>query len=284
MMASFRPDDRPAWQMAVCDCHLHIYDPAFPYADEAGLRPPPATVSDYRTVRAAQGVARSVVVQPSSYGYDNRCTLAAVSQLGRERARAIVTVPDTIGDDELLRLDAAGARGVRLNLLRGATLDTAAVGRLAERIAPLGWHLQLHVDAASLPTLAPWLAALPLPVVLDHFGRLDPSRPSQDPSWQTLRKLLGERHIWIKLSAPYLLDPAGLPRHAALTPLVDMLLGAAPDRTIWGSDWPHPGWQAAGHQPLDELMLRDWAWAQFARHGLAQAVLADNPARLYGFD
>lgn len=267
----------------VCDCHLHIYDPAFPYAPDAALRPPPATVDTYRALRDSLGIRRSVVVQPTTYGYDNRCTLDAVARLGVENARAVTVVPPTIGDDALRELDRAGCRGVRINALRGASLDTEATGALARRIAPLGWHVQLHVDGAALVALSPWLRALPVPVVLDHMGRLNPAHAPDSPPWQTLRALLAEPHIWGKLSAPYLLDPGGVPGYRALAPVTEMLLETAPQRLLWGSDWPHPGWHAQGHPPLDEAALRDWAWRQLEARGIARAVLVDNPARLFGF-
>lgn len=267
----------------VCDCHLHIYDPAFPYEPDAALRPPPATAATYQAVRDAQGVRRSVIVQPTTYGYDNRCTLDAVARLGMENARAVAVVPATVSDEELFRLDQGGCRGVRINALRGALLDTEAAGALARRIAPLGWHLQLHVAGAALPALSPWLRALPVPVVLDHMGRLNPAQDPESPPWRALRDLLNEAQIWVKLSAPYLLDPDGAPGYRALAPLAEILLETAPQRLLWGSDWPHPGWHAQGRPRLDEAALHDWAWRHLDRHGIARKVLIDNPARLYGF-
>lgn len=281
--ANVPPFPGPPAAGPVCDCHLHIYDPAFPYEPDAALRPPPATAAAYRALRDALGIRRSVIVQPTTYGYDNRCTLDAVARLGMENARAVAVVPATIGDAELLELDQAGCRGVRINALRGALLDTEAAAALARRIAPLGWHLQLHVEGAALPALSPWLRALPLPVVLDHMGRLNPAHGPESPSWRALHALLDEPHVWIKLSAPYLLDPDGASGHPALAPLMEMLLGTAPQRLLWGSDWPHPGWHAQGRPPLDEAALHDWAWRHLDRHGVAHKVLIDNPARLYGF-
>ncbi len=272
----------PAGGLA-CDCHLHIYDPAYPYEAEAALKPPPAPAAAYGAVRDGLGIRRGVVVQPTTYGYDNRCTLDAVARLGPANTRAVVVVPPSIGDDALHRLTAAGARGIRVNAVRGAALDTQAVGALARRIAPLGWHLQLHVDGAQLPALSAWLRELPLPVVLDHMGRPDPGQPADSPSWRALRALLLQPHVWVKFSAPYLLEPEGPPDYGRLTPLVDTLLATAPQRVLWGSDWPHPGWHAQGRPPLDEAGLCHWAWRHLERHGVARDVLVDNPARLYGF-
>lgn len=278
-----QPRANPLTAGPICDTHLHIYDPAFPYDPGAALQPPLATCDDYRAVFGALGVRRSVVVQPTTYGYDNRCTLDAVKRLGRANARAVVVVPPTISDDALLALAEAGACGVRINALRGAPLDAESLSCLAWRIAPLGWHVQLHVDGATLMEQAPLLAALPTPVVLDHMGRMEGVLDRSNPAWHTLRGLLDQPHIWVKLSAPYLLQPDGTPDYPALSPLVDTLAQTAPQRLLWGSDWPHPGWRAQGQPDLDEAALAQWAWGHLERHGLAQAALVDNPARLYGF-
>jgi len=264
-----------------CDTHLHIYDPRYPYADAAGLRPAPATPAQYLAMRRALGLERAVVVQPSSYGTDNRCTLQAVAELGRDRTRAVVVVTPQIADVQLDTLHSQGARGVRVNALRGAALNRDAVAGLCARIAPLGWHLQLHVPGEQLPGLEPWLRTLPAPVVLDHFARLAPADArSGSPAYAALCRLLDGGRLWLKLSAPYLVS-AGRPPFDDLAGLVGDLVRRAPGRLLWGSDWPHPGWVDAGGAALDEAAL-----LRAIREGLGRQereVLCDNPARLYGF-
>lgn len=278
------PPLNPSTTGPICDTHLHIYDPGFPYDPGAALQPPPATAADYRAMREALGIRRSIIVQPTTYGYDNRCTLDAVGRLGRTHARAVVVVPPTISDDALVSLAQGGACGVRINALRGAALDAESLSSLARRIAPLGWHVQLHVDGLALTELAPLLGRLPTPVVIDHMGRMERSPDPGSSAWRTLTSLLAQPHIWVKLSAPYLLQPDGSPEYPALAPLVDTLADKASQRLLWGTDWPHPGWRAQGGAALDDIALARWAWRHLERHGLAQAALVDNPARLYGFE
>lgn len=267
----------------IFDCHLHIYNSAFPYVPEAALRPAPALVADYLSTHQSLGVQRVVVVQPTSYGYDNRCTLDAVARFGLDSAKAVVVVPPEVSDDALRELAAAGACGVRVNAMRGAPLDTEAISSLATKIATVGWHLQLHVDGAQLPFLSAWINTLPVPVVLDHMGRLDVAQREQSADWCALQDLLKGPNCSVKLSAPYLLQPTGGSEYAALSPLVDMLLSTAPHRVLWGSDWPHPGWYAQGNPQLDDVALTHWAWRHLERHGAAHTVLVENPARMYEF-
>lgn len=268
---------------AICDTHLHIYDPGFAYDPDAVLQPPAATVAEYDAVRQMLGIQRNVIVQPTTYGFDNRCTLDAVARLGRANSRAVVVVAPTISEEALCAMHEAGACGVRINALRGATLDPDSLLALARRIAHLGWHVQLHTDGAALVQLAPWLEGLPTPVVIDHMGRTERALDPSSPTWRTLTRLLARPHVWVKLSAPYLLQPDGAPHYAALDPWVRVLTDTAGDRLLWGTDWPHPGWHAQSRAALDEVTLAGWAWKHLAHRGLAQAALVDNPARLYGF-
>jgi len=273
----------PPVEGAICDTHLHIYDPAFAYDPAAALQPPSATAADYVAVRQVLGVQRNVIVQPTTYGFDNRCTLDAVARLGKANSRAVVVVPPSVSDEALWCMHEAGARGVRINALRGAALDPDSLSALAQRIAHLGWHVQLHTDGAALAELSPWLEQLATPVVIDHMGRTERSLDPSSPTWHTLISLLARPHVWVKLSAPYLLQPDGAPDYGALVPWVDALADTAGERLLWGTDWPHPGWHAQGKAQLDEVVLAAWAWQHLARRGLAQAALVDNPARLYGF-
>lgn len=266
-----------------CDGHLHVYDPRFAYAPGAALRPPPATVADYRQLQRRLGTRRAVVVQPSSYGTDNACTLDAVAQLGAS-ARAVVVTALDVPDAELARLHARGARGLRINALRGgAALDCDALDRLAPRLTALGWHLQLHVAADSLPALAPWLQRLPVPLVFDHIGRVPQPAGVAHPGLAVLQRLLDGGRAWVKLSAPYLDSRDGSPDHADVGAVVRALVRTAPERLVWGSDWPHPAATAGERALPDDAHLLDHLSAWVGDAALWQRILVDNPAQLYGF-
>ena len=266
-----------------CDCHFHIYDARFAYEESAALRPPPGTSASYRAFRNALGLSRGVVIQPTSFGTDNRPTLLAVQELGPAQTRAIVAIGPTVTDAALLDMHARGARGFRVNALRGAAFDLNDTERLNERVKDLGWHLELHVKAADLPTLAPWLARQPVPVVLDHYARVALPAGGLSEGRETLMRLLADGPLWIKLSAPYLVDgQAGTPG-AELGSFAMAVLAARPDRVLWGSDWPHPGLSARSLPMPDNAGILDSLASWCGDERTLNAVLAENPRRLYGF-
>ncbi len=268
-----------------CDSHIHINDPAFAYLPDAALHPPPALVADYRRLQHRLGTQRVVVVQPSSYGSDNRCTLNAVAQFG-EHARAVVVIDPDISQAELERLNAAGACGIRLNFTRHPTTDLATVEPLAKRMADLGWHMQIHGNAQTLMDLSDVLARLPCPLVFDHMARIPGAAGSQHPAFAMMLRLLDTGRCWVKLSGAYYMDAdaaAGLPAYTEAGRLARAYVQAAPERLVWGSNWPHPS-STAGERPLpdDALLLDllcDWAGNTATR----EQILLHNPARLYGF-
>lgn len=264
-----------------CDCHFHIYDPRFEYLPNAALKPAPATVTDYRRLQARLGTTRGVVIQPSSYGTDNACTVDGVRQLGAN-ARGIAVVDDTVTDDTLAELDAAGIRGLRFNLSRGSVTTPEMMAPLSARIADLGWHIQVHVVGTRLPELAPAFDGVVVPVVFDHFGRIPKDQGVDHPAYGVIADLIAQDRAWVKLSEPDR-DFEGAPDPAATMRLAQALIALAPERMLWGSDWPHPA-ATNGEMPIpddarrmDRLM--DWAPDAAQR----QLILVDNPAALYGF-
>ncbi|WP_325343475.1 amidohydrolase family protein [Xylophilus sp.] len=274
----------PALPQGACDSHIHINDPdRFAYVPQASLRPPPATVADLARVWAGLGLERWVIVQPSSYGTDNRCTREAAARLGG-RARAVVVIDVQTSDAEVARLHALGARGVRFNLLRLSPVAAVAMREIAARIAPHGWHLQLHAAADDIPALAGTLGRLPVPVVFDHLGRLPARDAAAHPAFGAIAGLLDAGRAWVKLSGVELVDDADAPawRHAA--DIARRLLALAPQRMVWGSNWPHPAHVVHGREtPVPADLLR-WLDRVVGNDAAAwQAVLADNPAVLYGF-
>lgn len=277
---------RTALPAGACDCHVHVYDGRFAAAPGARLLPPDASADDYRRLQRRLGTQRAVLVTPSTYGSDNRCMLAGLAALGTDRARGVAVIDGTESDGELEALHARGVRGVRLNLSLGVVGSAEQVEPLAQRIAPLGWHLQLLMAPDLLAALAPVLRRLPVALVFDHCGRIAPAQAGQHPAHALLLALLQAGRAWIKLSGGYLVSA----RHSVEDPALDALaagyLRAAPERVVWGSDWPHAT-ASAGLQPMPDDArqldrLADWTAAAGGAATLRR-VLSDNPAALYGF-
>ncbi len=277
---------RTALPAGACDCHVHLYDGRFPADPAARLRPPDANVQDLRALQRRIGTLRVVLVTPSTYGTDNRCLLEGLAALGAE-ARGVAVIGGHESDAELLRLHEAGVRGVRLNLSLGVSGTVDSILPLAQRIAPLGWHLQLLMAPDLLAQQAGVLRRLPVPLVFDHFGRILPALAGRHPAYALLLELLQDGRAWIKLSGGYIVSE----RHAVDDPALDALaagyLRAAPDRVVWGSDWPHAT-ATAGVQPLPDDALQvdrlaDWVRQSGDAGSTLQRVLVGNPAALYGF-
>lgn len=265
--------------VGACDCHMHIYDSRFPHLANAIYRPRDALVPDYLAVRTRLGLERTVVVTPSAYGADNRCTLDAVRQLGPS-ARAVAVVDASIKVSELVALDEGGVRGVRFNLVQAGVTTPQMLVPIAARIADLDWHVQIHTLLDQLVELEPILARLATPVVLDHLARVPLQGTAQKKGLEVLSRMLSAGRTWVKLSAPYLESHEGRPAYGDCGPLVRALVRVAPERLVWGSDWPHPSEQANLPDDFDLLQsLSGWIPDSTARH----RILVSNPARLYGF-
>lgn len=263
----------------VCDTHLHVYDHRYPTAPTTLLRPSDAGLADYATVRAELAVERVVVVQPTTYGLDNRCQLDAVAEFDGD-ARAVVVVDDTIDDHELSRLTGQGARGARFHMLPGGAVPWSALRPVADRIVDHGWHVQLQLNGRELPDRLDELLALPAPLVIDHVGRFMPAVTSDDAAFLALLRLIDTGRCWVKLSAPYESMPDGPPHYPTVSALAHRLVDHAPERMLWATNWPHPG-QTDPPTPDDLAALRD-EWLQ--TDSLRQQVLVDNPCEVYGFD
>ena len=257
---------------------MHIFEERFPLAPTATFKPPEAPVSAYRKVQQDLGLTRVVVVQPSGYGFDNRCTLEAIAQFG-PAARGVAVVRPDVTDVELERLTAAGIRGVRFHMLPGGVLPWNALEGLAARILPFGWHVQLQLDGRDLPLHETRLGNLPGDLVIDHNGKfLEPVTP-EHPGFRVLLRLLDSGRCWVKLSAPYETSKVGGPRYEDVGVLARALAKANPERCLWASNWPHPN---VSPTPSDVTMLDlllEWADDKATR----ARILVDNPAALYGF-
>lgn len=268
-----------AFPSGACDTHVHFYDSRYSTAAAALLRPPDATVDQYRAVQAALGLDRVVIVQPTTYGLDNSCQLAAAATFG-ELARLVVVVDDTTPPGELVRLTSLGARGARFHMLPGGAVGWGALPTTAARIAEHGWHVQLQLDGRELADRLDMLLALPVPLVVDHVGRFMPPVEPGHASFGALLTLVDTGRCWVKLSAPYESTHDGAPRYPTVATLARALVTRAPERMLWATNWPHPG--QADPPRTDDLrhLAHDW----LPDPALLRQVLVDNPAEVYGFD
>ena len=262
-----------------CDCHMHVYEDRYPTVPTAVFPNPSAPASAYRKVQQQLGLERVIVVQPSGYGFDNRCTLEAVAAFGPS-ARAIVVIGPETPDAELPRLHAMGARGVRFHMLPGGVLPWDALEATAARIAPLGWHVQLQLDGRTLPEYEARLEKLPCDLVIDHNGKFLEPVGVDHPGFKVLLRLLDSGRCWVKVSAPYETSKTGAPRYEDVAVLARALIEANPDRCVWASNWPHPNRKTLPDNAALLDLLLDWAPSDVVR----RRILAGNPARLYGFD
>lgn len=260
------------------DTHMHFYGPydRFPLPPESWNRPPEALLADYRKVQERLGLERVVVVQAAGYGFDNTVTMDSVAVIG-EAARAVVVVPKGTPEAELARLTTAGARGLRVFMLKGGVYDWADLPELDAMVRPFGWNLQVQLDGRLLPEHMAVLERLKSQLVIDHTGKFLEPVDVDDPGFACLCRLV-ERGAYVKLSAPYETSKAGPPTYPDIGRLARVLVEEAPERMLWATNWPHPG-----HAPKDDAMLLDtlldWAPDEADR----RLILADNPARLYGF-
>lgn len=261
-----------------CDTHMHVYGPAkrYPEAPTSRLTPPDAPLSEYRKVMARLGVARVVVVQPSSYGFDNNCTLDAVAELG-DAARAVVVVGSDEREADLARLTGLGARGVRFHMFPGGVLSWNDLEPTAARVHAFGWHVQLQMDGRELPERVDLLARLPCPLVIDHTGKFLEPVGLDHPGFRALLRLVESGRVWVKLSAPYETSKSGPPRFEDVGALAGALAKAAPDRMLWATNWPHPSVQ----QKPDDAMLLDVLGDWIGDEATIRRILVDNPAKLY---
>lgn len=262
------------------DCHLHIYDAKYPPAANAVLHPPDALVDDYRGLQRRIGTARQVIIQPSTYGTDNRCALAALAAFGKS-ARMVAVVNDTVADAELKRLNGLGVRGIRFNLAQVGATTPEMIEPLSKRIAPLGWHIQINAPAEKILEIMPILERVPAPVVFDHMAHLPEPNATSHPVFARVVALLQKGRAWVKLSGAYGESKVGPPTYADSTVVARAYVSAAPERLVWGSDWPHPT-EAADKKPDDAVLfdlLMAWAPDPETRH----RILVENPEKLYGF-
>lgn len=278
-----RKPDRPLPPRA-CDSHCHVFGPAtvFPYAAESTYQPVDAPREKLFELHRFLGIERSVIVQASCHGTDNRAMVDAL-RAGGDACRGIAVVGADVGVDEIAEMHEAGVRGVRFNFVKrlggGKPLDVYRA--ILDRIRPRGWHVVVYFDAEDIDDLAPFLREIPAPVVIDHMGRVPVEEGSAGHAFELLHELLvGDDRFWVKISCAERLSRQG-PPYADVDPVARALLAAVPDRVLWGTDWPHPNMKS--HMP-DDGELVDRIMTLCDTDELRHKVLVDNPARLYGFD
>lgn len=280
-------DPEPAFRApeGACDTHFHIFGPLeeYPVASRARYDPPFAPLHEYLSLAELLGIERMVVVQPSAYGADNRCTLDALEALG-SRARAIVDIPEELPDDELTELDRRGVRGVRINTAPYAPYDPGRarellprIEKLASRLQGSGWCLEFLGPGWLTEALIPTMRTLKVDFIVDHLGTFPAERGVDQPGFQSLLKLAEGGNCWIKMTAPYRFATA--PDYRDATPMARAVVAAVPDRLLWGSDYPHLSYaDKVGSVELFNL-LPDW----LPTEELRRKVLVANPQALFGF-
>jgi D-galactarolactone isomerase len=271
---------RTAVPAGACDCHMHIYDAERFAPSRPGARMQAnATVADYRRLQRRIGTTRTVIVQPAAYGIENGVTLDAVARLGN--ARGVAVVHPEVTDAELRQMHAGGVRGIRFTVFDPATAATRIdmIEPLAKRMADIGWHVQIHMRGDQIVANADMLRRLPSTIVFDHMGRVPLPEGEKHPAFEIVRGLIDKGRTWVKLSGAYQDTKIGPPTYADATMLAQAYVNAAPERMVWGSDWPHP---TEKDKPDDALLLDLLSqWAPDA--AIRRRILVDNPQTLYGF-
>lgn len=278
-----------------CDCHVHVFGTAaeFPFAARRGYTPPPATADELLALQRVLHLSRVVIVQPSVYGSDNSCTLDGMRRLG-PRARGVAVIDEATSAAALDEMHRAGIRGVRVNLETAGETDIGAARRnlaaAVDRVAPLGWHVQVYTRLSVVAGLSKEVARLPVPIVFDHFGGARAAGGVDQPGFSALLALVKGGHAYVKVSGAYRSSEKA-PAYADVAPLARALIAANPERIVWGTDWPHPHAAPPGAE-LDRItpfydidnglalnQLRTWTRSTAVRC----RILVENPARLYDY-
>jgi 2-pyrone-4,6-dicarboxylate lactonase len=271
---------RPAFRLPplACDAHCHVFGPAaaFPYAPDRRYTPADAPKEALAALHDRLGIGRAVIVQASCHGTDNAAMLDCIAA-DPARYRGVAIVDDNATERNYAALHAGGVRGVRFNFVKhlGGAPDMAVFHRVIDHIRPLGWHVVLHLDAPDIASLAPMVAALPVTAVIDHMGRAPAADGVDQPPFRTLLELAQREHVWVKVSGA---ERIAAPPFLSAIPFAKALMRAAPDRVMWGTDFPHPNLK----HPVNEADLVDML-PDYGEAAALQALLVDNPARLYGF-
>ena len=264
------------------DAHCHIFGPAhrFPFAPEATYTPPDAGIDDFEVLQQRLGLSRAVFVQASCHGTDNAAMVDALIR-GRGRYAGVAMIDESFSDADIGALHEAGVRGTRFNFVAhlGGAPDLDVFWRLVDRVQPFGWHIVLHFDAKDLPSYAELLDRMPCPYVIDHMARVDASAGLGQEPFEALLDLMRDERAWVKVSGAERLTAGGTLPYDDVVPYAQALIATAPDRILWGTDWPHPN---VRHMP-DDGDLVDTLAAFAPDETTRNRILVSNPETLYDF-
>lgn len=265
-----------------CDAHCHVFGPAdrFPYSPDRSYTPPDSGIDDFMELQSRLGLSRAVFVQASCHGTDNAAMLDAIER-GQGRYAGVAMIDESFTDSDIAKLHDAGVRGTRFNFVAhlGGAPEMSSFWRIVERIANFGWHTVLHFDAADLPSHADLLSRMPTPYVIDHMARVDAAAGTTQEPFQQLIELMSDERAWVKISGAERLTASGAPPYDDVVPYAQALIAAAPDRILWGTDWPHPN---VRHMP-DDGDLVDMLSLYAPEAATRNRILVENPERLYDF-
>ena len=267
------------------DTHVHVFEKKYPLSPGRGYNPPDSTLSDLKHLHKTLGIERVVFTQPSVYGTDNSAILDGMQALNAEtpnRARCVVAITMDISDDELAALDRSGVRGVRLNTDNkgGMPLEMDAIPELEARIAPFGWHVEWLFPGKDILELMPVFKRLKVPMSIGHFAYQPATAGVRAPGFQALLELMRRGNTWIKISGANRVSETDLPPYDDVKPLAQALIQAAPERIMWGTDWPHPNKYVVNPNDGDLVdAFGDWVTDETMR----RKIMVDTPATFYRF-
>jgi 2-pyrone-4,6-dicarboxylate lactonase len=265
-----------------CDAHCHIFGPGdrFPYSADRSYTPPDSGLEDFERLQATLGLSRAVFVQASCHGTDNAAMADAI-QRGKGRYAGVAMIDESFTDSQIGALHDVGVRGTRFNFVAhlGGAPEMDEFWRIVYRVKKFGWHIVLHFDAKDLGMYADLLDQMPVPYVIDHMARVDASAGLEQEPFQQLLGLMRDERCWVKISGAERLTADGPPPYDDVAPYAQALIAAAPDRVLWGTDWPHPN---VRHMPDDGDLVD--LLATFAPDEATRTrILVTNPERLYDF-
>jgi predicted TIM-barrel fold metal-dependent hydrolase len=270
-----------------CDAHCHIFGPGhrFPYSADRTYTPPDSGIDQFEILQQRLGLSRAVFVQASCHGTDNAAMVDALRRGARadgsRRYAGVAMIDESFTDIRIAELHGAGVRGTRFNFVAhlGGAPEMGEYWRIVHRVAKHGWHIVLHFDAKDLPSNASMLDEMPVPYVIDHMARVDATKGVDQEPFQQLLALMADERCWVKISGAERLTADGRPPYDDVVPYARALVAAAPDRILWGTDWPHPN---VRHMP-DDGDLVDTLAAFVPDEATRNRILVDNPSRLYDF-
>lgn len=265
-----------------CDAHCHVFGPAaqFPFSPDRKYTPPDSGIDDFERLQHRLGLSRAVFVQASCHGTDNAAMVDAIER-GAGRYAGVAMIDESFTTADIARLHDVGVRGTRFNFVAhlGGAPELDVFWRLVDRVQPFGWHIVLHFDAKDLPHYADLLDRMPCPYVIDHMARVPVGAGVEQEPFQQLLGLMRDERCWVKISGAERLTADGSPPYDDVVPFARALIAAAPDRVLWGTDWPHPN---VRRMPDDGDLVD--VLARFAPdEALRTQILVRNPETLYDF-